>query len=96
MQSGSLQNVVEFGQQVPAESALVVDSSVQAVSEQRCEFKFRSLTIRTPQRRVQLPPFGQGWFDTVYLDSNLRIARDIRGDTLITTRSTLPLDTWLD
>ena len=29
MQSGTLQNVVEFGDQAPAESALVVDSSVQ-------------------------------------------------------------------
>ena len=68
----------------------------QVVSEQRCRFKFSALTIRTPARRLRLPPVGQGWFDTVYLDSSLRIARDVRGDTLVTTRSPLPLDNWRD
>jgi len=29
---------------------------------------------------------GRGWFDTVFLDDTLRIAEDIRGDTLIVTR----------
>lgn len=68
--------------------------TVQVVSAQRCEFKFDSLSIRTPARTIKLPPFGQGWFDTVYVDSQLRVARDVRGDTLVTTRSKLPLDSW--
>jgi hypothetical protein len=64
VESGSLQNVVEFGQQVPAESALVVDSDVQVVSEQRCQFKFRSLHQHNDRTRLLSRSIGcwsSGW-----------------------------------
>lgn len=32
------------------------------------------------------PPLGKGWFDTIYLDKDIRIAKDVRGDTLIVAR----------
>jgi len=38
-----------------------------------------------PRFSLPLPPFGQGWFDTVVVDE-VRIARDVRGDTLICVR----------
>ena len=40
----------------------------------------------SPLVQVPLPPVGKGWFDTIFLDETLRIARDIRGDTLVVTR----------
>ena len=41
----------------------------------------------SPAFSLPLPPFGQGWFDTVVVDGDLRIARDVRGDTLICVRA---------
>jgi hypothetical protein len=35
---------------------------------------------------VPLPPFGRGWFDNVYVDRDMRVARDSRGDTLVVVR----------
>lgn len=44
-----------------------------------------------PAFSLPLPPFGQGWFDTVIVEGgpgcDLRIARDVRGDTLICVRA---------
>ena len=37
---------------------------------------------------------GVGRFDTLYVDANLRVARDVRGDTLVVRRSALPLDAF--
>ena len=36
--------------------------------------------------RVPLPPVGQGWGRLLYLDEELRIQRDVRGDTIIATK----------
>ena len=35
---------------------------------------------------VPLPPVGKGWFDNLYVDDTLRVARDSRGDTLVVVR----------
>jgi hypothetical protein len=35
-------------------------------------------------------PFPERRFDTIYVDDNLRVAQDIRGDTLIVTRDGPP------
>jgi hypothetical protein len=32
----------------------------------------------------------QGWFDTVYCDDSIRVAQDIRGDTLVVERDGPP------
>ena len=40
-----------------------------------------------PAFSLSLPPFGKGWFDTVVVGGDLRIARDVRGDTLICVRA---------
>lgn len=31
-----------------------------------------------------------GWFDTVYVDLNIRVAQDSRGDTLVVARDGQP------
>ena len=87
MEGGTLQNVITF----PPEGAFVVDSSIQVASDQRTEFKFSSATLTLPAgRALRLPPFGQGWFDTVYSDECIRVARDSRGDTLVVARDGPP------
>lgn len=87
MQAQRLQNVITF----PPEGAFVVDSSVRVAGAQRMDFQFKAATLQLPQgRRVQLPPFGKGWFDSVYMDAQYRVARDIRGDTLVCIRDGAP------
>ena len=36
--------------------------------------------------RVPLPPVGRGWGELLYLDDDLRIQRDVRGDMLVATK----------
>ncbi|KAM6569225.1 hypothetical protein CsatB_017210 [Cannabis sativa] len=47
---------------------------------QRVNFRFTSAVLRGENWEIPLPPFGQGWFDTVYLDDEIRVVKDIRGD----------------
>ncbi|KAI8475856.1 MAG: plastid lipid associated protein [Monoraphidium minutum] len=84
--AGRLQNVVTF----PPQGAFIVDSSIKVEGPQRTTFKFGSAKLKLPSRDLGLPPFGQGWFDTVYVDDNIRVAQDIRGDTLVVARDGPP------
>ncbi|CAE7480096.1 PAP11 [Symbiodinium pilosum] len=54
----------------------------------RSDFRFvgASLTV-SPGLILPLPPFGAGWFVSVYLDDNLRVNRDSRGDLAIYLRA---------
>lgn len=81
----TLANRVEFGDQA---AAFVVDASLSVEGDSRCSFRFRSARLERPVglQLVGLPPFGAGWFDSVYVDEDLRCARDSRGDTLIVRR----------
>lgn len=84
---GSLQNVITF----PPEGAFVVDSGIAVSGPQRVDFKFSGARVELPRgRRVALPPFGSGWFDNVYVGARYRVARDVRGDTLICVRDGPP------
>jgi len=122
--AGTLSNVIEFypgaaGEKegtnngTDATAAFVVDASLsptQASDGRRCVFSFTSarFVTRDGTRVVNLPPFGRGWFDTVYLEAaarggrgqgrpSLRVARDSRGDTLVTERQApRTVDTWWD
>ena len=49
----------------------------------RTEFTFESATLDLQWLRIPLPPVGSGWFDTVFLDDELRIDRNSRNDILI-------------
>lgn len=87
MDAGWLQNVITF----PPEGQFVVDSTIATAGPQRTEFKFSAAMLQLPAgRRLGLPPFGQGWFDTVYVDDRIRVAQDSRGDTLVVQRAGPP------
>eukprot|EP00527_Entomoneis_sp_CCMP2396_P002146 CAMPEP_0198144740 /NCGR_PEP_ID=MMETSP1443-20131203/18270_1 /TAXON_ID=186043 /ORGANISM="Entomoneis sp., Strain CCMP2396" /LENGTH=240 /DNA_ID=CAMNT_0043808199 /DNA_START=25 /DNA_END=747 /DNA_ORIENTATION=+ len=52
----------------------------------RTLFKFESAALDLAKwGNYNLPPVGQGWFDTVYLDDNLRVDLNSRNDILICT-----------
>jgi len=80
--TGRLQNLIAF----EGADHFVVASTLTVVPPARCEFRFSACRCRRGSLTVPLPPVGRGWFDTVFLDDTLRIAEDIRGDTLIVTR----------
>ncbi|CAL5220831.1 g2911 [Coccomyxa viridis] len=85
---GALNNVITFQNG----AAFIVDSSLDldADNPQRLNFKFSGAKLKLPKRTVSLPPFGKGWFDTVYLGNKIRVAKDIRGDTLVVERDGAP------
>jgi hypothetical protein len=67
----------------------VVNSVIEVVDDVRVSFQFTAaaLNLAEPvEASVPLPPFGRGWFDNVYVDKDMRVARDSRGDTLVVVR----------
>lgn len=80
---GTLRNVITF----PPSGAFVVDAAISVASRQRVEFRFSRAELRLPRRTIGVPPFGRGWFDNVYMDEEVRISQDSRGDTLVTERA---------
>lgn len=53
-------------------------------SSLRTEFKFQSAKLDLGKwGTYNFPPVGEGWFDTVYLDEELRIDLNSRNDILI-------------
>lgn len=87
--AGRLQNVIQF---VGGTGMFLVDSSLREESGTRCSFSFNAASLRLPDdKEIQLPPFGKGWFESIYLDNEIRIASDSRGDLLIVERAGPPL-----
>ncbi|KAK7256504.1 hypothetical protein RIF29_29955 [Crotalaria pallida] len=79
----TLNNVITF----PPDGVFFVRSGIEIASPQRVNFRFTSAVLRGKNWEIPLPPFGQGWFETVYLDDDLRLAKDIRGDYLVVDRA---------
>lgn len=90
--SGTLSNAVEF----PPKGLFLVGSTAAVAAGQptnaplRVNFRFTTARLDCPLGRVPLPPVGRGWFDNVWVDDDTRIARDVRGDTLICARDGRP------
>nr|GMD62448.1 probable plastid-lipid-associated protein 11 [Ipomoea batatas]GME21425.1 probable plastid-lipid-associated protein 11 [Ipomoea batatas] len=79
----TLNNVITF----PPDGVFFVRSNIEVASSQRVNFRFTSAVLRGKGWEFPLPPFGQGWFDTVYLDDEIRVVKDIRGDYLVVERA---------
>ncbi|CAL5015563.1 unnamed protein product [Urochloa decumbens] len=80
---GALNNVITF----PPSGAFVVNGEIEVQPPQRVNFRFTRAALRGSNWEVPFPPFGKGWFDTVYLDDEIRVAKDIRGDYLVVERA---------
>jgi len=52
----------------------------------RVNFVFEKAIVRFQPFNVVLPPVGKGWFDTLYVNENFRLSRDVRGDYLISKK----------
>lgn len=83
VQNKTLNNVITF----PPDGVFFVRSAIEIASSQRVNFRFTSAVLRGKNWELPLPPFGQGWFDTVYLDDEIRVVKDIRGDYLVVERA---------
>ncbi|OMO50592.1 hypothetical protein COLO4_37993 [Corchorus olitorius] len=82
----TLHNVMTF----PPDRVFFVRSSIEMASSQtqRAKIKFTSAVLRGKNWEIPLPPFGQGWFETVYLDEEIRVSKDIvRGNYLVMERA---------
>lgn len=65
-----------------------VTGSIQPAADDnnalRTEFKFKNAKLDIGKwGTYNFPPVGEGWFDTVYLDEELRIDLNSRNDILI-------------
>lgn len=81
--SRTLNNVITF----PPTGMFLVNSTIEVESAQRVSFKFTKASLRIGDWTIPFPPFGQGWFESVYLDDKIRVAKDIRGDYLVVDRA---------
>ncbi|GMY23270.1 probable plastid-lipid-associated protein 11, chloroplastic [Fagus crenata] len=79
----TLNNVITF----PPDGVFFVRSDIEIASPQRVNFRFTSAVLRGKNWEFPLPPFGQGWFESVYLDDEIRVVQDIRGDYLVVDRA---------
>jgi hypothetical protein len=83
IQGSSLQNNIPF---VRDRGFFAVAGSLATPDARgiRTEFVFETATLQLgPLGPFTLPPIGKGWFDTVYLDDDLRIDTNSRDDILI-------------
>jgi len=89
MTAGTLINVLEFeeGGELRVGSSIAPDAANGA----RFDFAFRGCALRWKSIEVPLPPVGRGWGELLYLDDDVRIQRDIRGDLLIAERVGPPI-----
>lgn len=57
-----------------------VKGSIRSKIDNRIDFKFDALALTIPPLpTLNLPPVGQGYFDTLYVNEQFRFSKDIRG-----------------
>ncbi|CDP09485.1 unnamed protein product [Coffea canephora] len=83
VQNKTLNNAITF----PPDGVFFVRSTIEIASSQRVNFRFTSAVLRGKNWELPLPPFGQGWFESLYLDNEIRVVKDIRGDYLVVERA---------
>mmetsp|Transcript_12976 Transcript_12976/g.38773 ORF Transcript_12976/g.38773 Transcript_12976/m.38773 type:complete len:210 (-) Transcript_12976:183-812(-) len=81
--ANSINNIVSC--ENDSELRVVADFDVEDGTP-RVNFEFKSAALKFRGFGVPVPPVGKGWFESVYVDEDLRIAQDSRGDTLIARR----------
>jgi hypothetical protein len=86
--TATIRNVVAFAN----DSELKVSSKLEPdetdeTDPKRFNFAFDSCSLKWRGFTLPLPPVGRGWGDLCFLDDDLRVQRDSRGDILIARRS---------
>ncbi len=69
--NGNLQNYIPFqkGGGLEVSGTVTPDDDMQ----ERTNFEFISAELDLDWFKFSFPPIGKGWFDTVYLDDDLRV-----------------------
>ncbi|CDY25724.1 BnaC03g69510D [Brassica napus] len=76
VRKGTLNNVITFPP--------VIDPSQRPKPFSQLLFvTARIAVLRGSNWEIPLPPFGKGWFENVYMDGDIRVVKDIRGDYLV-------------
>ncbi|WZZ31251.1 hypothetical protein YC2023_014652 [Brassica napus] len=88
VRKGTLNNVITF----PPDGVFFVRSDIDISSLQRVNFKFTSTVLRGSNWEIPLPPFGQGWFENVYMDGDIRVAKGHKRGLLNINVSSSPRD----
>ena len=85
--AGTLVNVLEF-EEGGESGELRVGSSIapDEADGAKFDFQFDECALRYKSLTVPLPPVGKGWGELLYLDGDMRIQRDVRGDVLVATK----------
>ena len=83
IQGRSLNNLIEFKN--GGGLSVNGDLNESDIYPERTNFKFSNANLDLGFVSFDIPPVGEGWFDTVYLDANLRIDVNSRDDILICT-----------
>ena len=81
---GTLLNVLEFDDGQLTVGSMITPDETNAA---KFNFAFSGCLLRWRSYEVPLPPVGRGWGELLFLDDELRIQRDIRGDLLIATKA---------
>ena len=70
------------------ESDLSVGSTIKPDPNQgsRFDIRFETASLKWKGFKVNLPPVGSGWGELLYLDQDIRLQRDIRGDLILAQR----------
>jgi hypothetical protein len=85
IEGSSINNLIEFGDE--KRFSVLGTTTRSDENAQRVNFRFSKAQLVLPPIDISLPPVGKGWFDNVFVSKDYRIARDIRGDYLITQRT---------
>ena len=82
--NGRLVNIIEFeqGGELRVGSRIAPDET----DGTRFDFAFEECSLTWRGFTVPLPPVGRGWGELLYLDEEMRIQRDIRGDLIVATK----------
>jgi len=80
-----INNLIEFDGQ--REFSVLGTAARDPQVATRVNFAFTKAVISVPPLpKLTLPPVGNGWFDNIFVNDKYRLARDVRGDYLITQR----------
>lgn len=83
----TLSNSIDFEKADGADGFLRVGSTCEpAATGGRVDFRFESCAAKWRQLELPLPPVGAGWFEVLYMDEELRLCKDSRGDLQVCTR----------
>ena len=65
----------------------MVRSTCNPDGDSRVNFRFEVCEASWRSVSVPLPPVGSGWFEVIYMDEELRLCKDVRGDLQVCRRA---------